>query len=153
MKTHRQVLLNSATATHCSRWDSCESSSRCNNRGVLSIELIVVLPILMLILFALFEFTLLFFARGSVVEASRAGARTASLQGVTSEQIEADILNVLSPRLASGVQMGLVDGETGEPVTVAVKVPMSLAAPDFLWVIGYTLDGRYLYAETSMIKE
>ena len=42
-------------------------------RGVLSMELVLTLPIVGVVLLALFEFTLLFYARGLVVEASRAG--------------------------------------------------------------------------------
>ncbi|RLS54151.1 MAG: hypothetical protein DWH91_12600, partial [Planctomycetota bacterium] len=50
-------------------------------RGILSAELLLTLPILIVLLFGLLEFSLLFFARGDVVDASRAGARAARIFG------------------------------------------------------------------------
>ena len=41
-------------------------------------ELALTLPILMLMLLAVFEFSLLFYARGKVVEASRAATRVST---------------------------------------------------------------------------
>ena len=121
---------------------------------MLSMELAMTLPILGMVLFALFEFSLLFFSRGMVVEASRVGARTASLPGVTRETVEAEIRKVLDPRLQEHLQVHVDAGQrTGDVVVVAVTVPMSDAAPDLLWMIGYGLDGRDLYGETRMIKE
>ena len=38
-------------------------------------------------------------------------------------------------------------------VAVAVTVDMSAAAPDLLWPIGYSLQGRPLLSETCMIRE
>jgi Flp pilus assembly protein TadG len=59
------------------------SSSESRPRvGFLSMELVFTLPILMVVLLGLFEFSMLFFARGMVVEAARVGARKASLAHV-----------------------------------------------------------------------
>lgn len=103
---------------------------------------------------ALFEFSLLFFARGDVVQASRVGARTASMPGVAHDAVEHEIRKVLSPRYLREMQLEIDPGDrTGDVVVVTVRVPMSLAAPDLLWPIGYSLHGRDLYAETRMIKE
>jgi hypothetical protein len=119
-----------------------------------AIELAMVLPILGILLLGLLEFTLLFYARSSVVEASRAGARAASRVGSDSAQIEREASLVLFPTLRQGMQIEQAGGlHSGDPVTVAVEVPMKLASPDLLWVIGYSLRGRYLYAESTMIKE
>src|SRR5581483_1452647 len=79
-------------------------SSRSFRRdGVLSLELVLTLPILGIVLMALFEFTLLFYARSQVVEASRAAARQATLTGVTVDDVEATVARVLPPRLQNGV--------------------------------------------------
>ena len=122
--------------------------------GILSIELALTLPILGVVLMALFEFSMLFFARGSVVEATRVGARKAMLIGVTQQGVENEIRRTLIPRLQKSMRVGVELGEqTGDVVTVAVRIPMNVAAPDLLWPIGYSLKGRTLYAETRMIKE
>jgi len=102
----------------------------------------------------LLEFGMLMYARTSVVQACRQGARAASLAGVPNEQIEFEIRNVLPPALQQGLQVEVTGGEfTGDVVTVTLGVPMAVASPDLLWPIGYSLDGRYLISETSMIKE
>lgn len=120
----------------------------------LSMELVLTLPILAVVLLALFEFSILFFARSSVVEASRTAARFATLPQVTPDMVEAEVLRVLSPRLQQGLRTEVIPGvKSGDVVTVAVQVPMSSAAPDLLWPIGYSLRDRYLFAETSLVKE
>ena len=122
--------------------------------GVLSMELALTLPILALVLAGLFEFTMLFFARGEVVEASRVAARKASLPGATVEDVEDEVLKVLHPRFHNSLQVDSQLGEkSGDVVAVVVPVAMSDAAPDLLWPIGYSLQGRPLLSETCMIRE
>ena len=114
----------------------------------------MVLPILGIVLMGLFEFSMLFFARGSVVEASRVGARTASLQGADRTTVEEEVRKVLNRRLQQRMTVNVDTGErTGDVVVVSVSVPMGTASPDLLWPIGYSLTGRNLYCETRMIKE
>ncbi len=117
-------------------------------------ELVLTLPILGIVLMAFFEFSFLFFARGSVVEASRVGARKATLPGVTQEDVELEIRKVLNPDLQRSMSVYAdIDRQSGEIVSVAVRVPMAAAAPDLLWPIGYTLHDRYLHSETRMVRE
>lgn len=117
-------------------------------------ELALTLPILGIVLMGLFEFSMLFFARGAVVEASRVGARKASLPGVTAEDVEREIRKVLDPRLQRSMEVGMELGtRSGDVVAVAVSVPMGHAAPDLLWPIGYSLGDRNLHSETRMIRE
>ena len=122
--------------------------------GVLSMELVFTLPILLLVLTGLFEFTLLFFARGEVVEASRVAARKATLPGVSVEDVAEEVRKVLHPRFHNSLQVDTMLGEkSGDIVAVAVTVDMGAAAPDLLWPIGYSLQGRPLLSETCMIRE
>ena len=122
--------------------------------GVLSMELVLVLPILAIVLAGLLEFSMLFFARGEVVEASRVAARKASLPGVTVEDVEDEVLKVLHPRFHQSLHVDAQLGEkSGDVVAVVVTVDMSAAAPDLLWPIGYSLQGRPLLSETCMIRE
>ena len=135
---------------------SRHSSARSGHRrsGVLSMELVLTLPIIALLLAGLLEFSMLFFARGEVVEASRVAARKATLPGVTLEEVEDEVFKVLHPRFHNSVQVDADLGEkSGDVVAVAVKVDMSAAAPDLLWPIGYSLQGRPLLSETCMIRE
>lgn len=125
-----------------------------NRRGVLSMELVLTLPILLILLFGLLEFSLLFFARGDVVDASRAGVRAARLHGATQESVEDEVRYSLGARLASQAQVHTtLGGKTGDEVSVTVRVPMAAAAPDLLWIAGYSLKGRELLCETRMVKE
>ena len=117
-------------------------------------ELVLVLPILATVLTGLVEFSMLFYARSSLVEANRAGARAATLMGVGQEQVEAEIRKILSPRLQENLEVEFTPGmRSGDTVVVAIRVPMQAASPDLLWPIGYSLEGRYLSTETRMIKE
>jgi Flp pilus assembly protein TadG len=125
-----------------------------SRRGVLSLELILTLPILLIVLMGLFEFTVLFYSRSLVVEATRVGARKASLPGATAESVEEEVRNILSPRLQTGIQVGVDVGQhSGDVVVVSVQTPMTSASPDLLWPIGLSLNGRNLYSETRMIRE
>jgi hypothetical protein len=123
-------------------------------RGILSMELVLTLPVLMILLFGIFEFTCLFYTYGSVVEASRAGARRATLHGVFEEDVHEVIHRSLGTRLYQVSEVA-VDGSqsSGEPVICAVRVPMSACAPNLLWPIGFDLEGRSLECATHMVKE
>jgi len=121
---------------------------------MLSMELVLTLPILFVLLMALFEFMMLFYSRSLVVEATRVGARHATLPGATQATVEAEISRVLNPQLQNGIQVGVtLGGYSGDLVIVSVQIPMSSAAPDLLWPIGVSLTGRNLYAETRMVME
>jgi hypothetical protein len=123
-------------------------------RGFITMELALTLPILGLLLLALLQFSMLFYARGQIVEASRAGARAATLPGTDPAAIESIVRGVLSPGLQQGLRVETELSETpGEVVSVGVSVPMTVAAPDLLWVIGISLADQNLYSETRMIRE
>lgn len=127
---------------------------RPRRRGVLSMELVFVLPILMALLMGLLEFSLLFFARADVAEACRAGARKGTLHGATWQTVEDEIRRTLSPRLQQQMQVITdVNVPSGQMVNVSIRVPMNAASPDLLWPVGFSLDGRDLYCETHMAKE
>jgi Flp pilus assembly protein TadG len=129
-------------------------SRRKPRAGFLSAELIMVLPIFGIILFGLLEFSLLFFARGELAEASRAGARKATLPGVTLSDVEAEVRKVLPRRLQETLAVQVDSGaKSRDVVTVALAVDMNAASPDLLWPIGYSLKNRKLYEVTRMIRE
>lgn len=112
------------------------------------------LPILFVVLMALFEFSLLFAARGDVVEAARAGCRKACLPGASRQDVEKEIRRVLKPQLQRGAEVAIDRGSrSGDTVAVAIKTPMANASPDLLWMIGFKLQGRSLISETRMVRE
>ena len=99
--------------------------------GMLSAELVMVLPILFIVLFGLFEFALLFTARGELSEASRVAARKATIPGVTHDTVEQEIRKVLSPRLQRTMEVSIDQGQrSGDVVTVAIACDMNSASPD-----------------------
>lgn len=117
-------------------------------------ELVLTLPILGLLLLGVLEFALLFFARGEVVEASRLGARLATMPGVQAAHVQEQVFASLSPRLRAGAEVLVKPGEfTGDAVVVGVRVPMAAAAPDLLWPVGFSLQNNHLVSETRMTKE
>lgn len=117
-------------------------------------ELALTVPVLLIVLFGLFEFSLLFFARGSAVEACRAGARKATLPGVNRADIEAEVRSVLKPRFRDAAEIEIEPGQyAGDVVTVSVTVPMNNASPDLLWPIGYSLRDRYIITQARMTRE
>lgn len=117
-------------------------------------ELVLTLPILFMLLLALFQFMMLFYSRSLIVEASRVGARKASLSGATEADVEAEVRRVLVPRLQQGLQIQVDFGEwSGDVVAVSVAVPMTSASPDMLWPIGFGLTGQNLFSETRMVRE
>lgn len=125
-----------------------------SRRGMLSMELVLTLPILFVLLMGLFEFTMLFYSRSLIVEATRVGARKASLPGATVTDVEEEVRRILSPRLQTGMQVNVDLGiHSGDVVAVSVETPMNSASPDLLWPIGVSLSGRNLYSETRMIRE
>ncbi len=123
-------------------------------RGMISMELVLTLPILMVLLLAIFQFSFLMYARSDVVQASRAGARLATLNGVWLDDIEQEVGRSLGPRFRNSYQVETQLGEhSGEEVVVTVKVPMTVVAPNLLWPLGYNIKGRDLVAQTRMVKE
>jgi hypothetical protein len=123
-------------------------------QGMLSAELIFTLPVVALVLFSLFEFSMLFIARGELANATRAAARKASLPGVAVEQVEREVRKILPRSLQQSLEVRVDPGvRSGDLVTVSIAVPMGNAAPDFLWPVGYSLKNRKLYHTTRMIKE
>ena len=93
------------------------------------------LPLFGIILAGLFEFALLFQARGELAEATRAGARLASLPGVSAYQVEEEVRRILSPRLQETMQLAVEPGSrTGDVVTVAIAINMNTASSLANWI-------------------
>jgi hypothetical protein len=125
-----------------------------HRRGMMSMELLLTLPLLMLLLMGIFEFSFLMYARGDVVQASRAGARLATLNGVWPEDVQEEVGRSLGGRFRNSFQVETQLGEfPGDEVIVTVKVPMTAVAPNLLWPLGYDIQKQQFVAQTRMLKE
>lgn len=134
---------------------------------MLSIELIVVLPLLLAILLASVEFGILLMAAQGVSAAANVGAREAALPSATEAQVYAAVdaavqgwvwrnysevvIFVNGAAVSSPGQ--LAAAPTGSVVSVQVSVPMDRAAPKLLNSFGITLMGKELASTYVTRKE
>lgn len=138
-------------------WFCAPPSSR---RGaILSYELIFVLPIAVALVLALLEFGLLWSAAHKVQLASQHACRVGTrpcedlLQLHRAVERAADEA-LVDQRLIRSCELQFKPGvQTGDPVQVEIKVPMTAASPDLLTIVGYSLRGRYLTSRVVMSKE
>ena len=127
--------------------------------ALLSVELLFVLPILLGLILAMVEFSLLFSARQQVKTASQLACRVGTMPGSDPVQIEravrqAAAKGLIRCSLVKSYELKFEPGRnTGDPVVVDVRVPMRAAAPNLLAMIGYDLNGRHLRSRTVMRKE
>jgi hypothetical protein len=121
---------------------------------VLSLELILVVPLFLLLVFSIIEFSLLMSARTRIAAAATSGARQMSLGSGSPEQIQNDVKHLLGPELARRSRIQVDPGNhVGAVGRVTVSVPMSDASPDLLWMIGFGLSERTLEADAPMVME
>lgn len=137
--------------------------------AILSVEWLVVFPILVALMFAIFEFSLLWSARNLLEAATYAAAREASLPAVDEPTRYAAAVAaaeaILDPRFID-VPSGTADAGTGytvdeftvgtytgDPITVTLSLPMTTAAPDLLEVVGISIEGQRLTATTVVRME
>jgi Flp pilus assembly protein TadG len=124
--------------------------------ALLTLELIIVLPILLGLLFGIVEFGLVLEGAQRVQLASQAGAQVAQLPGVVPfASVDAAVNAVLAKPVLVSFHTTTVTGgaNPGDPVTVQVKVLSGDTAPDLLALIGFTLADRYLIGETTLLKQ
>lgn len=129
-------------------------------RGALTIELVLGLPIVLMVMLAVVEFGLLLMASQAVSSAANQGAREASLPGATVEGTAAVVHRSLgSWRFSSAIEPVVVEPasleqtRTGDLVSVTVAVDSSRAAPNLLKMFGIDLAGRRLSSTYVYRKE
>jgi Flp pilus assembly protein TadG len=120
-------------------------------RAAAAVELAVVTPVLLTMLFGIIEFGWMFTVRQALVTATREGARTAVLPGSTTADVVNRVTEFLQPLGLTGYTTTVQEGGTGEPSgTVTVAIPYA----NVTLVSGYFggLTGE-LTATCSMRKE
>ncbi len=122
--------------------------------AILTTELLLVLPIFLLLLCAILEFSLLASARTRVSDAAHAATRQLCLTNATEGQIKGYVRSVLGPKLAANASVEIIPGaKAGDLVNVRVITPMQNATPDLLWMTGFSVRERVLAADAPMIRE
>ncbi len=127
--------------------------------AMLSMELLLVLPVLLILLAALVEFSLIWSANSKVKAASQLGCRVATLPAThpdVAEQVIREKVNETLDKssLVENHELEFVLGAyTGDKVSVRVRVPMKAVAPDLLSFVGLGLEDRVIVATTVMRKE
>jgi len=103
-----------------------------NRKGQSMVEMALVLPIIIVLLMGMVEFSRIFGSYLLVAHASREGARMASI-GRTDAEIKANITSKVNILDVSNLQIILTPGEnsrvTGEDVKVSVKYKLVIYAP------------------------
>jgi hypothetical protein len=122
----------------------------------LAIELLLVLPLLLGILLAMIEFSLILSARQQVTVAAREGVRVAALGGS-----EDDVRNLLGRVLGDRnwqFDVTMMDGngaplEPGDPMEIVVNVPTRDFVPDLLRFLGFSVQNTTITSRAVMLKE
>jgi Flp pilus assembly protein TadG len=129
-------------------------------RGVMALELLFVLPLVLGVLLATVEFSMLLVAQQQLIISSREGARVAA-QGGNQDDVQSAVLVFLGQGSLSQATITamLTDPTTGQPlpsgspVSVTVSLPATQAVPDLLAMLGYSISNETLTAMTVMRKE
>ncbi len=135
--------------------------------AALSIELIMVLPILLVLLLAIVEFGILLMNSQGVAAATNHGAREAALASSTRASVEGAIDAALARYTwrnnrevllfvngaADPTGALLAAAPSGTRVSVTVNVPMDKAAPDLLTFFGISIAGKELSTTYVTFKE
>ena len=120
-------------------------------RAAVAVELAVVTPVLLTMLFGIVEFGWIFTVQQGVTTAAREGARAAVLPGATVADVESRVADYTQPLGLTGYVTTVACGDDGSPSgTVTVSIPYA----------NVTLVGDYfdfcldnLTATCSMRKE
>ena len=124
--------------------------------ALLSTELLLLLPILIVFFLAVVEIAFLISLEARLAAASREGARVAARGGDTGDVESAIALifgNPMTSKVTFVVSFPNVTQNTGDPVAVKVTAPAILYVPNYLAITGYDLTGQMLSSETVMTIE
>jgi hypothetical protein len=122
--------------------------------AILSMELVLVIPIFLLILFSIVEFSMLSSAQTQVTDAARHGARLLCISDRSHDDVRLEIRRLLGRQLSRQAIVNIDDsGYPGETVNVRIHIPMKNASPDLLWMTGFSVRDRYLRAHAPMARE
>jgi len=158
MRTRRFVRAR-ITATSAAPGQASSSArargGRCLvRRGAAAAELAVVLPVFILLLMGLLEFGRMIMVQQVLTNASREGARRASLEGATVIDVESTVSTFLANASVSGATVAttptsLASAAPGSQVSVSVSVPFNQVS----WLPPWFSSGVTLSANSLMRRE
>lgn len=129
-------------------------------RGMLTLELVLVLPILLVVVLAIVQFASLLLASQALHAAASVAAREASIPGTTAARVAGSVERSLAGwRFAGFVDpVRIVPAEpdlaaSGDPIAVTVSVDSARAVPNLLGVFGVQLGNPKLTATFVARKE
>ncbi len=124
-------------------------------RAAALLEFAVVVPVLILLVFGMLEFSRLMMVEQVITNAAREGARKAVLPGSTSDDVNTVVTNYLTSSGISGAGTPTVSPDpgtagAGDAITVTVSVPFNNVS----WLpVPMFLGGTTLSATVVMCKE
>src|SRR5262245_4353136 len=130
--------------------NSVRRNSGTRRRGLLAIEMLIALPIVLSLLLAMVQFSLLMSARQQVTNAAREGARVLALGG-GGDEVRTTVDRYLGENVAQiNATLSDVNGEpiaSGQPVEVTVTIPTRSLVPEMLGIIGFGLGDSKLVSK------
>ena len=130
--------------------------------AVFSVEMMMVITVLIPLMFALTEFSLLWSAKHLLEAAAFEGARAAAMPAMSPElrrdAAQEAVESVLAkPRFQdpdTGYAMTCEPGNFhGDMVEIRLQLPMTTASPDMLGIIGISIKGKFLTAEAVTARQ
>nr|BAL54047.1 hypothetical protein HGMM_F12C05C30 [uncultured Planctomycetota bacterium] len=129
----------------------------------LSVEALLVLPVLLVVILGGIELGLLLSARHQLFGACREVGRLAAL-GHDRPQLASILVQYLGESKSANAELIIADehGQTvhspreipaGRPVMVIVRLPATCAAPDLLRLVGFSLRNQILEVQTVWRRE
>lgn len=126
---------------------------RCEDRrGATVAEMALVLPVFVLILFAMFEFTRMAVLRNTADNAAYEGARIAMVTGGTAQEAIAEanrILNIVRTNSAQITVTPAVLTDETESITVEIDIPMDANG----WIVPKFTAGQVLSSTCTLRTE
>jgi Flp pilus assembly protein TadG len=125
------------------------------SRGAAVVEMAVVTPILLTLVFGIIEFSWYMSSQETLTNAAREGCRTAVIQGTTDQQIRDRITSYLTAAGLSGTTIELQRSTAQDP-TETVRLSLPYSQISLLGSCGSffpSLSSKMLRAACSMRKE
>ncbi len=117
-------------------------------------ELVLILPIFLLLIFSIVEFSMLMSANTRVANAAHSGSRLMSLSDASPDEVRDKVISLLGTALAQNCQIDVQPAAfAGHIGRVSVHVPMANACPDLLWITGFSVKGRSIDSDAPMVME
>ena len=124
--------------------------------AVLTVEMLFILPLIVLVMLAIAEFSFMLLGMQAIAAAANVGAREAALPSSSDATVEMAVEDALAgwvfqtkeetKTFVNGSDVDVATAVTGDTVEVAVILKTTHAVPDMLKFIGLTVAGQELRA-------